>query len=214
MNAMNRPRRTIPGPALLALLIAFLSCDNEPGPSDLDPATAFIRGTVTMQKTGLGVPNLIVALVEGDDVVAAAATDRDGRFGFERRSAGEYVARLLGLELTPLAPGTAALEPPSLVVHVGADPVELVFTVVGLIPPRVNGTVSCHGTPVAGARVRVVGGTTDLSVDTNALGRYAANDLDTGLHTILLESAPCTASPAWEVVDLQPGQAREVNLGS
>jgi len=152
-------------------------------------------------------------LQRGSEVVASAFTDATGRFGFDQQPAGSYTAKLIGLELTGLRPGHTALEPESQTVLVGGDPVELVFAVVGLLPPRVSGTITCAGSPVEGARVRIVGGEADTTVTTNAQGRYGANDLGTGYHSVFIASAPCITVPSFEVVDLKPGQGVEVNFG-
>lgn len=208
---MTLPRRSALGPALFCLSIAAASCaDGEP--AALDGGNAFVSGSVTVEKTGVGVPNMIIALVRGADVVATAATDATGSFGFDRQPAGDYTARLVGLELTPFRPNFTALEPAERTFIMGSDPVELTFTLVGLLPPRVSGTVRCSGTLIEGARVRVIGGETDTSALTNVLGRFGVNDLDVGFHTVVLDQAPCSPSPAFHVVNLRLGQGIEVDF--
>lgn len=171
-----------------------------------------MTGNVASVKTGEGVPNLVVALTDGADILAVVATDARGDFAFQDLPAGEYIARLTGIELSTLSPNHTAFEPPEQTVRVASGEATIGFGVVGLIPPRVTGDVRCGGTPVAGARIRVIGGETDVTVTTNEQGRYGATDLGPGHHAVLVVSAPCAITPGWSAVDLLPGQAAEVDF--
>lgn len=197
--------------AAAALPACLLGCRDDG--TDPDPTGAGdVHGTVASVKTGQGVSNLVVALTSGADVVGVAATDADGTFRFDGIAAGEYVARLTGIELSGLSPNHTAFEPPSQTVRVGAGDAALGFGVVGLIPPRVTGDVTCAGMPAVGALVRVIGGATDIVVSTNEQGRYGATDLGPGHHAVLLIAAPCDVAVSWTAVELLPGQAAEVDF--
>ncbi len=92
-------------------------------------------------------------------------------------------------------------------------PAEAVFAAVGLVPPRVAGFVECDGVPVPGVAVRVVGGDTDVVVETNAQGRYGATDLSPGNYTVILPDPPCAAGPPYRVISLLPGQSGVADFG-
>jgi hypothetical protein len=215
VTPMTYRRRTLFAvvPLAAALASGALSCGHESSPAGLSAGDGEVHGSVTVAKTGVGVPNLIIALLHDGSVVATAATDGSGLFSFPKLVDGTYTARMLGLELTPFRPSFTAMEPESTTVHLTGQPVDLVFGLVGLVPPRVAGLVTCNGTPVDGARVRIVGGTTDVTVTTNAQGKYGATDLGTGFHAVILDSAPCTVGSILQVIELRPGQAGEVNFG-
>lgn len=201
-------------PALATTCLVLLACvDGEEGVDPDVPGDADVSGFVTSVKTGGGVPDLVVVLMRDGAVVRVAATGDDGRFEFDDVPAGEYVARITGIELAGLSPRHTAFEPPEQAVRVPGTPQPVLFGVVGLIPPRVTGDVTCDGLPVAGATIRVVGGATDVEVVTNEQGRFGATDLGPGHHVVIPVSTPCPLSPAWSVVDLLPGQAAEVDFG-
>lgn len=167
-----------------------------------------IRGSVTSSKTAHGIANLIVVLMDGSQVIAAAPTDTAGAFSFPHVAEGSYTVRITGVELAGVDTRFTTFDPAeTAVVAQGAGtPSDVFIAAVGLIPPRVTGLVSCGGAPVAGARVRVIGGATDVVVTSNAQGRYAATGLEAGHYAVIVESAPCTVSPSWRAADLRPAQ--------
>lgn len=198
-----------------ALLVVLVSTACVDGDTTVDPdpaASADVAGLVSSVKTGEGVADLVVALVKDGSIVRVAGTGTDGRFAFEDVPAGDYVAKLTGIELAGLSAGHTAFEPPEQPLRVGAASEPLLFGVIGLIPPRVSGDVLCGGVPVAGAQIRVIGGATDVVVTTNEQGRYGATDLGPGHHAVIAVAAPCMVAPAWSVVELLPGQAAEVDF--
>lgn len=198
--------------ALLVVLFATACVDGDT-PVDPDPADAAdVSGLVSSVKTGEGVADLVVALVRDGSVVRVAGTGPDGRFAFDDVPAGDYVAKLTGIELAGLSTSHTAFEPPEQPLRVGAANGPLLFAVVGLIPPRVSGDVLCGGVPVAGAQIRVIGGSTDIVVTTNEQGRYGATDLGPGHHAVIAVAAPCAVAPGWTAVELLPGQAAEVDF--
>ncbi|NIX25642.1 MAG: hypothetical protein GWN07_39895, partial [Actinobacteria bacterium] len=94
------------------------------------------------------------------------------------------------------------------------EPVEVYFSGVGLIPPRISGYVLCNGQAVPDAAIRVVGGDVDQTVRTNAQGKYGATDLGAGFYTAILESAPgtCDFGLRYEVVHARAGQFVDVDF--
>jgi hypothetical protein len=199
---------------LLALLLAALlpACDD--GGTDPAPDSAGnVHGSVASVKTGAGVPNLVVALSSGETLVGVAATDEAGEFALDDIPAGDYIARLTGIELSGLSPRHTAFEPVEQNVRVDGSGAVFGFGVVGLIPPRVTGEITCGGVPAVGAQVRVIGGETDVVVTSNEQGKYGATDLGPGHHAVLLIASPCTISPGWAAVELLPGQAVAVDFG-
>jgi len=198
--------------ALLLLgTFPFLACDDDPAANEEPGAAADVTGTVAQVKTGAGVPNLVVALVRDGVLVDVAATDAAGRFAFDDVPNGTYRAVITGLELSALSLPHTALEPPLQEFTVAGEPVELAFAAVGLIPPRILGFVTCAGQPVVGTSVRVLGGRDDVTVVTNDQGKYAAIDLDTGHHVVLLPDPPC-GGPEMRMANLLPGQSVEVDF--
>lgn len=208
---MSRLRSSFEPAAGIMLAAALLACsDDGTGP---DRSAGALRGSVTSAKTSEGIAGLVVALLRDGRVVRAVPTDAGGAFAIGELEAGEYDVRITGVELSALSPRHTAFEPAAQRITVGSGPVDLFIAAVGLIPPRIVGTVACGGTPVSGARLRVVGGATDIEVTTNAQGRYGATDLAPGAFAVLLVEAPCSVSPPFAAVSLISGQAAEVNFG-
>jgi hypothetical protein len=85
--------------------------------------------------------------------------------------------------------------------------------VVGVLAPRVTGAVTCGGAPATGARVRVIGGSTDTTAVADAVGRYTLLDLEPGRYAVIAVDAPCDVSPAFHALDLRPGQAGNADFG-
>lgn len=186
--------------AVLALAVS--ACGDSPaGPAD---GTAAVSGTVARLKTGDGVPNLVVALLDGGTVVAAAPTGPDGSFGFESVPPGTYDIRLTGLELAGVRPATTAFEPVSREVTVSDETPPVMFAAVGLFT-QVQTFVTCDGAPAADVAVRVVGGGTDATVTTNAVGEVVAT-VDPGHYAVLLPDPPCPVDPTYRVVQVLQGQ--------
>lgn len=209
LRSASRVTRSRVLPALSALsLLGAGGCDrNDP----VAPAGggSTVEGRVAMVKTAAGVPNAIVALVRDGEVAHAEATDRDGHFTIAEVMPGEYVAHLVGLELTGVDPRSVSFEPREQPVTAGDEPVQLTFAGVTLVPARIVGDVSCDGLPVENARVRVVGGDHDSVVATNGQGRYAATDLAPGSYAVLLQTdgLACSYAEPVGVVRLRTAQA-------
>lgn len=198
--------------AAISLLVVTPSCSDHDASTGLASGPGQIDGTVTSEKTAHGIPNLVVALIREGHVVAAAPTDSSGAFSFDALAQGDYVVRLTGVELSQLDPLYNAFTPVADSVTVDNAPVRLFFTAVGLIPPRIVGVVSCEGTPVPSARVRVIGASTDTVVTTSAQGRYGATELDPGHYAVIPIEAPCPVEPSYRAVELLQGQAVEANF--
>ena len=199
-----------PRTAVLTLVLLFACSDDGTRPDVR--LSGEIAGTVTRHKTGAALPGVPVVLLNEAGVVATSHTDALGRFGFEDPPAGAYAVRLVGLEVAGVDQRFEAAEPPQHEVTVNGDPLELAFTILTLVPARVTGTVRCGGVPVANARVRVVGGETDVVVTTGAQGQFAALDLAAGNYTVLAEDAPCAMRHPYQVVNLRLAQAAVVEL--
>ncbi len=194
--------------ALLACLAGTAACDSEPAAPE--GRAAAVTGTVARLKTGEGVPNLLVALVDGGDIVSAAATGPDGSFGFAGVPHGTYDVRLSGLELAGLRPATTAFEPAVRQVTVTDATPAVMFAAVGLFT-QVQALVTCDGAPVAGAGVWVVGGSTDAAVTTNAVGEVVAT-VDPGHYSVILPDPPCPVAPGYRVVEVRQGQTVPVHF--
>lgn len=213
MTAGRRGRRGRLGPWAVALLAVASACDDgvdvTPGPSG---APGTIEGVVARQKTGVGVPGVILALRQGATTLATTLSTESGGFSFANVPAGDYEVRIAAPELAGLDPIFDALEPESWTVQIGGDPVDLVFAVVGLVPARVTGRITCGGGPAAGARIRVVGGAHDETHAADETGSWSALNLAAGAYTVIPITAPCPLEPAWLAVDLRAGQMIEVDF--
>ncbi len=183
-------------------------------PESSASAGGAVRGSVTSEKTSVGVPNLVVALIQNGQITRTAPTDAKGLFDFGATPAGAYVVRLTGFDLAGVNPRFTSFDPTSLDVHVASgSPSQLFFAAVGLIPPRIVGSVRCAGGPAVGVRLRIVGGVIDETVTTNDAGKYAATDLDAGHYAVIIESAPCAVAPMYGVAELKAGQAASLDFG-
>lgn len=202
----------LPGAMLTAVLLA---CGDEGSPAGGDPGTEpGITGVVARQKTGVGVPGVTLTVLAAGQPVTSAVSGPDGSFDTGRLQDGSYVVVPVGLELAGLDPRFDVMEPMRDTVQVesGKAPA-LVFAVVGIVPARITGEVTCGGSPDPGASIRVAGGgSTDRTVVADALGRYGALDLLPGVYTVLPAAASCALSPAYVVLDLRPGEFGRVDF--
>lgn len=212
VSQLARADRLIIAMIAMCLLPVAFACSDDDASTGLSAGPGQIDGTVTSEKTAHGIPNLVVALVHDGEVIAAAPTDSGGAFSFRGLAQGDYVVRLTGMELSHIDPLYSVFTPDADSVSVGDAPARLFFAVVGLIPPRVVGVVSCNGVPVPSAQVRVIGASTDTVVSTTAQGRYGATELDPGHYAVIVVDAPCPVEPSFGAVELLPGQAAEVNF--
>jgi len=196
---------------LLAAVAAACGSDEQPlGPTQGD---ATLTGAVAFVKTGAGVPDLVVALLQGGHVVRTAHTLADGSFAFRDVGEGSYVARLTGFELADVNLRATAFDPVERPVTLGSEPIDLAFAAVGLVPPRVGGDVLCGGVPVTGATLRIIGGEeTDVEVTTDVAGRYGATNLSEGVYAVIPLEAPCALSPALQAVTVGKGQGGEADF--
>jgi len=205
------------GAALAAILLAFSlgAC------SDEDPAGSGggngegVAGVVARQKTGVGVEGVTVAVLAGGRPVHAAVTGPDGRFGTGPLADGVYEIVPVGLELAGLDPRFDVMEPlrDTVTVSSGKGP-DLVFAVVGLIPARITGEVTCGGQPDPTATIRVAGGsTTDQVAAADAVGRYAVLDLLPGVYSVIPQSGACAVTPDHQILTLRPGEFGRVDFG-
>jgi hypothetical protein len=203
-------RRTLPFLALPVLT----GCLDDGGSGATGPhaGEGVVSGVVKRVKTGAGVANVVVALMQDDRVVATSHTDAGGSFSFTALPEGLYVARLTGFELTGVSLLHTVFDPVEQEVTVSGEPRDLVFAAVGVIPARILGEVYCGGTPQEGASVRVVGAETNLTVITNSEGKYGANDLATGYYAVIPEAVGCEVSPAFHTLYVGPGQAGEADF--
>lgn len=194
--------------------LALSGCSEYGGGTDPGAGPGSITGTVARQKTAEGVPGAIVALLgEGGGTLATVITDGNGRFSFQRLAQGDYEVRLVAPEVAGLDPLFDALEPASWEVALVSDPVDLVFAVVGLVPARITGTVTCAGTAAPGVEVRVVGGETDASAATDAAGIFTVLDLLPGTYAVIPLSPPCAVEPAFVATTVRPGQFVDLSFG-
>lgn len=187
----------------LAALFAAAGCDDETaGPA---AANDHVEGSVARLKTGEGVPNLVVALRRGGDLVAASVTDVEGAFRFPAVPHGTYEVRLTGLELAGLSPATTAFDPPVRQVTVSASTEPVLFAAVGLFT-QVRAVVSCGGAPAAGTAVRVVGGAVDELLTTNTLGEGVVL-VEPGSYAVVPVDPPCALDPGFRIAEVLQGQS-------
>ncbi|MBX6363282.1 MAG: carboxypeptidase regulatory-like domain-containing protein [Gemmatimonadetes bacterium] len=199
-------RRALVGVAALAILVGACGDDRPPTGPDGGARDGDVTGTVALVKTGAPVANAIVALIQGGRVLQATPTDEAGHFAFDRVPPGAYTVHLTGLELTGEDPLFTSFEPRSQAVTRSTESIHVYFGGEGIVPARVTGFVTCRGAPVAGARVRVVGGAVDTTVVTTEQGRYGSPDLAAGAYAVYLEAAPPCGYPT-------PFQAGRVKTG-
>ena len=189
------------------------ACGSDAEPLAPTQGDATLTGAVAFVKTGAGVPDLLVALLQGGHVVRTTHTLTDGSFAFNDVGEGSYTARLTGFELADVNLRATAFDPLERPVVLGSEPVDLAFAAVGLVPPRVAGDVLCAGTPVEGATLRIIGGAeTDVTVTTDVAGRYAATNLSEGVYAVIPLQAPCTLSPELQSVTVGKGQGGEADF--
>lgn len=197
----------------LAGMLAVGGCDDDGG---LDPSigSSAVSGTVARQKTAEGVAGAVLALVDAEGTVLATTfTDGNGHFAFQSVDQGDYTVRLVAPELAGLDPLYDALEPEVWEIALGSDPVELVFAVVGLIPARITGTVSCGGAPAVDVDVRIIGGSTDVIATTEPSGIFTALDLLPGTYAVIPLMPPCALDPPFSAAIVRPGQFVDLSFG-
>ncbi len=203
-----------PGILTVALAVLAWGCDDDPaGHGGLDPDG--VRGVVARQKTGEGVAGVTVTARSNGLPVAAAVTADDGTFRFDALPDGSYELVPVGLDLAGLDPRFDVMEPPrDTAVLSDGRATGLVFAVVGLVPARITGEVTCAGSPDPSAMLRVAGGpSTDQTVDVDALGRYAALDLNAGNYVVIPVAGGCSVSPAYYVATVRPGELVRADFG-
>lgn len=197
-----------------ALLLCAAGCTD----GDRDPVgpggagNGVVTGTVTRHKTGDGVPNVIAALVSSSGVAATAHTDAAGRFEMTGIAPGTYTLQMAGHTIAGLDTRFEIMEPQSRDVTVDGSSPDFVFTVVGLVPPRITGEVFCGAAPVAGARIRVIGGDADVTVVTNEQGKFGALDLMPGYYAVIPVEAPCQLTPSYRAIQLRAGQSADADF--
>lgn len=200
-----KPREWGLGALLLVGLTA--ACGDGDGTTDPAAGPGVIAGTVARQKTAEGIGGAVIAVVDDAGAVrGTTVTDGAGRFHIGGLAQGAYRVHLVAPMLAGLDPRYDALEPEAWDVALGSDPVELVFAVVGLVPARITGTVSCGGAARSGVEVRVVGGVTDARTTTDGAGLFTVLDLLPGTYAVIPLSPPCDVAPAFEAVTIRPGQ--------
>lgn len=211
---MNRPRV---GPLAAALVASFLlGCGEGDGPAGNEGGNGSgISGVVSRQKTGVGVGGVTIAIVSGSGAVHAAVTAPDGSFSTGPLADGVYELVPVGLELAGLDPRFDVLEPVRDTVTVSSGSSgDVVFAVVGIIPARVTGEITCGGEPDPTATVRVAGGSaTNRVASADALGRYAVLDLLPGVYTVIPESGACAVAPGHQILTLRPGEFGLAHFG-
>ena len=196
---------------MLALLPA---CSDDPVELPASDGDGVLEGLVARQKTGVGLANVVVGVrTTGGEVADATFTDVDGSFGFDGLPGGRYEVFLANLQAAGIDPLFDVVEPEVATVAVGdgvAD--DVIFAVVGLVPARIVGDVTCERGLPSQATVRVVGGSIDKTVSTNMQGRYAALDLAPGHYSVFAETDACTLTDAIRVVSVLRGQFVEVDF--
>lgn len=171
-----------------------------------------VTGVVAAAKTAEGIPDLVVVLTREGRVLQVAHTSDEGAFRFDGLEPGRYRVAVIGLEFSDLSPLRTVFTPTEQRVVVGAEPVDLTFAAVGLVPARIVGEITCGGRPAVGARIRVVGGSTATVVQTDVVGRYGATDLAPGNYTVMAVEVPCDVGSWVEVVSVNTGQSVDVDF--
>lgn len=211
----GRATRRRAGFVLLAAALLTGGCDDEsPTGNEGGSDDAVLRGTVARQKTGQGVEGLTFAVLEAGRPVAAVISGPDGTFSLPALADGTYEVVPVGLELAGVDPLYAVMEPARDTVVVAQGRSEpLVFAVVGLVPGRISGTVTCGGEPSLAATVRVAGGTgTDETATPDVIGRYAVLELEAGVYAVVPDSPDCILAPPLRIVVVRPGEFVRVDF--
>jgi EmrB/QacA subfamily drug resistance transporter len=167
---------------------------------------ASVSGCVSAAESGRPLSGAVVTLVDlRGDVVGAAVTGLDGRFGFTELAAGHYTVTVAAPSLQPVAQG---VEVPSggQVTHdvVVASRVQLVGVV----------RSATAGLPVAEALATLIGSDGQVvgSVITDAQGGFVFDDLTSGVYTVIATGYPPVATevslgsgaPTETVITLRP----------
>ncbi len=213
-SAERRSRRTVGGALVVAMAFIVIACSDSGAtdpPGGSGPGS--VDGVVARNKTGEGVPGVVIAALYDDQVVATTHSAADGTWAIQGLSPGSYRIAATGTELAGLDLRYDALEPLEHEVDVVAgDPESLVFAVVGLIPTRITGEVTCGGTPQVGATIRVIGGSSDVTAITDSQGRFAALDLYPGNYAVLPVDPPCGVLPEYHAMSLRQGEFGEADF--
>lgn len=186
----------------IAAVVPWVACESSDDPIGPGGGDGSVQGVVAQLKSGEGVPNLVVVALREGVGMRSSVTGADGTFALSDLADGSYTVRLTGFELSPLSLPHTIFDPIEQTVQVSGGATEdLVFVAVGVIPPRIQGTVTCGGTPVAGARVRLVGGASDVTVETDGNGEFGSADLTEGSYAVIPVESPCALSPDFHVIE-------------
>lgn len=208
-------QRLLKGGLLLSVCALIAACGDDPVEIPVPGGDGAIEGVVARQKTGVGVANVVVGLRTTTGQIAEATfTAIDGTFAFSNTPAGNYELFLANLEGAGIDPRFDALEPEVANVTVGDEPLgSVVFAVVGLVPARIAGDITCGGAGQSDASIRVVGGSIDQTVSSNPQGRFAALDLLAGKYTVFASTPGCELTDPVRVVEVLRGQFIAADFG-
>lgn len=208
--------RSRTGPRARVRILVFASVVTLLGACDVGLANGgqpgTVSGVVAAAKTAEGVANVVVVLVRDGRVLNTTFTSEEGIFRFDDVEPGRYVVGLTGLEFSGMSLLHTVLTPSSQTVVVENEPIDLTFAVVGIVPARIVGEVKCGSRPAVGAEIRVVGGSTAVSVRTDVVGRFGATDLAPGNYAVMAGEVPCDVGRDVRVVSLNAGQSISINF--
>lgn len=196
----------------LSIVVGACGGGSQPaGPGTPTAGSGQIHGAVASEKTGAGIPNLIVALLQGGNVVDAVPTAADGQFSFSALDPGSYTVQLTGFDVAGVDLRFVAFTPVAKQVTVADAAVDVPIAAVGLVPARIVGYVRCAGTAQPGVHVRVIGGAEDTTVVTSSIGRYSATNLYAGHYAVIPLDAPCGLAP-YQAAETKVGQETDIDF--
>jgi preprotein translocase subunit YajC len=194
---------------LLASLVAFAACDEDPGTTDIIQVG---NVQVTVTAGGAGVAGATVSL--GAAGTTPQTTNAQGQASFSNVPAGTYVVTVTGLTADVICSSTT--QP---VTVAGGQTTGVTFACNTVSTASISGTVAfANGDPRPNATVTITRtapapAAPAVNVTTDANGRFSLSGLRSGTYTVSLPATTgCTTAASTQTVTIAAGEARVVNF--